>query len=438
VLLFAVTVTTVAGIAASLAPALRLSRPDFATLLGAGARASDDGARSRLRSGLVVGEIALALVLLVASGLLLRSFGRLLTNELGFDPSGRVSLQLFLWDRNPTAAARAARVAELGERFAALPGVASVGVVSALPFHPHAIDIEAAVRVEGRPAVGAEPPASAFVTVASPGYFPALDIPLVAGRLLDARDRAGGPPVALVNRALARRLFPAADPLRHRLVLGDEGGIGTCEIVGVVGDVRSTGLDAEPQPEVFLAYDQSRTGSVTFVLAGSGDPAATLAGAQQIVWQLDPEQTIYHVATLEDLVATTLAERRFHLLLFATFSALALLLAGLGTFGLVSFSTRQRTHEFGIRLALGAAPGDVVAAALRQGIGLGLPGVILGTFAGLLASRALAPLLYGVTPTDPATFLPVAGLMLLVALVGAWLPGRRVSRLHPASALRTG
>jgi predicted permease len=436
VLAFAVALTAAAGVLAGLAPALRLSRPDFGALLTAGARAGEDRGRVRLRGGLVVAEIALALVLLVASGLLLRSFGRLLTNDLGFDPEGRVALQLFLWDHNPTDAARAQRVGELVERFAALPGVEDVGVVSALPFHPHAIDVEADVRVEGRREADTAASASAFATVATPGYFPAMDIPLLDGRLLAAADRAGGPRVAVINRTLARRLFPAGDPLGERLVVGNDGGLGTWEVVGVVGDVRSKGLDSEPRPELFVPFDQSRTGSVTFVIEADTDDAATLARAQQIVWQVDPDQTVYHSATLEELVATTLAERRFHLALFTAFSTMALLLAALGIFGLVSFSTRQRTREFGIRLALGAAPGNVVRAALRQGVGLGLPGVALGTLGALLASRSLTPLLYGVTPTDPGTFLPVAGLMLAVALAGAWLPGRRVSRLHPAAALR--
>jgi predicted permease len=424
------------GLAAGLAPALRLTRPHLAAALHAGGRASEDPQRARVRQGLVVAEIALALVLLVTAGLLMRSFTRLVGNELGFVTEGRLALQVFLWDRNPTEAARAARVDEISARLAALPGVEAVGVVSALPFHPGSIDIETEVRAEGRPERPGEGADTAFATVASPGYFRAVGIPLVSGRGFGDADRDGAPPVALVNRTLARRMFGGADPHGERLIVGQDGRMGTWEIVGVVGDVRSKGFDSEPRPEVYVPFAQSRTGSLTFVVAAAGDAVPLLPLAQQVVWDVDPEQTIYDAAILDDYVADTVAERRFLLLLVAGFSAVALLLAAVGTFALISYSVAQRSHEMAIRRALGAPPRALVVGVLVQAVRLGVPGVALGLLLAAAAAGALRPLLYRVAPSDPLTLVPLAVLMLGVTLLGAWLPARHAAATDPAAALR--
>lgn len=436
VLAVGLALTLATGLVAGLAPALRLARPPLAAALHAGGRASEDPRRARVRQALVVAEIALALVLLVTSGLLMRSFERLLDNDLGFAHEGRLALQLFLWDRNPTAAARAARVDEISSRLAALPGVEEVGVVSALPFHPSAIDIETEVRVEGRPRRPGEGAPTAFATVASPGYFRALGIPLLSGRGFGVADRDGAPSVALVNRTLARRMFGGGDPRGERLAVGEEGRLGTVEIVGVVGDVRSKGFDSEPRPELYVPYAQARTGHVTFVVAAAGEAAPLLPLAQQAVWDVDPQQTISASATLADYVAGTIAERRFLLLLVASFSAVALLLAAVGTFALVSYSVAQRGHEMAIRRALGAPPRTLVASVLGQAARLGLPGVAVGLLLAATAGGALRPLLYQVAPSDPGTLVPVAALMLAVTLLGAWLPARRAAAADPATALR--
>lgn len=436
VLAVALALTVASGLVAGLAPALRLTRPDLGAVLHAGARASEDPRRARIRHGLVVAEIALALVLLVTSGLLMRSFARLVGNDLGFATEGRLALQLFLWDRNPTAAARATRVAEIGERLAALPAVEHVGVVSALPLHPSSIDVETAVRVEGRPERPGDGRPTAFATTASAGYFRALGIPLLSGRGFTGADRDGAPPVALVNRTLARRMFAGADPRGERLALGENGRMGTWEVVGVVGDVRSNGFDSAPRPEVYVPFAQTRTGSVTFVVAAGGDATTLLPLARQAVWDVDPQQTIHEAATLDDYVAGTVAERRFLLLLVASFSAVALMLAAVGTFALVSYSVAQRSHELAIRRALGAPPRTLVVSVLAQAARLGLPGVALGLLLAVAAAGALRPLLYEVAPSDPATLLPLAALMLAVTLLGAWLPARQAAAADPAAALR--
>lgn len=418
-------------------PALRLSRPDLEASLRGGGRSSGGArGRSRLRSGLVVGQIGLALVLLVGAGLLMRSFVHLMENDLGFVPEDRVAMQLFIWDNNPTAPERVQRVEEISERLRATPGVREVGAVTALPFHPTQITARSVFRRQGEPAPRPGEEERVFVTAVSPEYFRAMEIPLRSGRAFTSLDRVDAVPVATVNETLARRLFPGETPVGQRIVLGPETAPLEREIVGVVGDVRPTALDSEPRSELYVPHAQSGGGGITFVIQAGSAPAALVPQLVQQVFEVDPRQSIGQVSTLEELVASTLVERRFHLALLGGFSVIALLLAAVGIYGLISYTTGQRMREIGIRMALGARPKDILALVLAQGTRLGLSGVALGVLGALLLTRLMSHMLYGVRPTDPVTFGQVAGLMLLIALLGAILPARRAAAADPNEALR--
>lgn len=433
VMLFATAITGVSALLFGLAPALRFSRPELTGALRSGGRSLGAG-RWRLRSGLVVTEIALALVLLVGAGLLVRSFVELLEVRLGFATAERAALQVFLWDLNPSLEERLQRAREIEESLEGTPGVEGVALVSALPFHPHQIDAQDAMVIEGRELEDRDP--RVFTTVASPDYFRVMEIPLRRGRAFTPRDRGDSPLVAIINETLARRFFPDEDPIGRRITVGVMGPPLTRQIVGVVADVRPYTLDGDPRPEVFVPHAQSGTGSVTFVAKVAGDPESSLPALRRSVWQVDPDQAIYHASTLADLISETLVERRFNLLLIAAFSLAALVLAAVGIYGLISFSTSLRTREIGVRLALGARRGDVVSMIVRQGLQLSLPGLLLGLVGALALTRFLGHMLYGVEPTDPLVFAQVAVLMLVVAVLAAYVPARRAAALDPVSTLR--
>jgi putative ABC transport system permease protein len=289
--------------------------------------------------------------------------------------------------------------------------------------------------VRGRPA-SPDGEARVFTTAASPEYFGVMGIPLVRGRAFAAADREGSARVALVNETLAKRFFPGEDPVGRRVTVGVMGPPAERLVVGVVADVRPTALDSDPRPELFVPFAQSGLGSLTFVVRARGDAAALLPALRGRIWEVDPLQPIYHAGTVRAMVAGTLAERRFHLLLLGAFSAAALALAAVGIYGLVAFATSQRTREFGIRMALGARSRDIVLGVVRQGFFLGAWGVALGLAGSLLLTRFLAGLLYRVSPTDPAVLAQIALLLLGVAALGAYLPARRAAEVDPAAALR--
>lgn len=437
ILVFALAVTLGAAFLFGLAPALRLSRPSLVGTL-AGARSASGGAdRGALRRSLIAAEVALALVLLAGAGLLGRSFLSLLSNDLGFEPEAKAAVQMFIWDRNPTAADRIVRAAALEERLGRVPGVEDVALTTALPFHPHQITAGSRFMVEGQPPVeGAEP--RAFTTVVTPGYHRLMGIPLIRGRWFTDDDRAGGATVALINQTTARRFFPDQDPIGKRVLFGVMGPPMMREIVGVVGDVRPLGMDSEPRAEVFVPYVQSGAGSITFVARTTNDPATMLPALSAAVWDVDPEQTVYHASPVTALIAETLAARRFNLTLIAAFAVIAAMLSAVGVHGLITFTTARRRREIGVRLALGAERRDVLGLIVRQGIAVTVPGIMAGLLGAFLLTRFLAGMLYRVKPLDPMTFVGVAVVMLAVAVTAAYLPARKASRVDPVRALREG
>jgi predicted permease len=374
-------------------------------------------------------------VLLIGAGLLARSMAKLLDNNLGFAHDGRATVQLFIWDNVPTAQQRIVRVAELIDRFEALPGVRRAAAVSSLPFHPHAITARSTVVVEGAPVAPGEEP-NILATVATSGYFEVMQIPLVSGRYFDDSDRPGTTPVVVINEAFARRHFRGSDPLGRRVKLGVMAAPVLREIIGVVGDVRPSAFDSEPEPEFFIPHAQSGTGSMTFVVHTAGDPDALRGQLRDVVWSIDPAQSIYHSATVADLVGATLAQRRFHLSLAALFAALALALVVLGMYGVISLWARQRNHEFGVRMALGARTDDITRLVLAQGFRFALPGVAAGLLIALLLTRGIEHMLYGVQPTDARTLVQVSVLLLVVVAAAAYVPARAAAARDPLRSIR--
>ena len=433
---FAAGLVLTTAAAFGLAPARRMLRRDVAGLLRA-QRAGASGAQ-RLRRLLVAAEVALALVLLAGAGLLLQSFARLVNVDLGFAPGNTAVLQVFAWDRQTDAASRANFFRRTLENVRAVPGVAAAGAVSSFPLGLADVTIETPFTVQGRPAPppGEEP--AAAVSQVTPGYFEALRVPLRAGRRFEDRDDAERPRVAVINETLARRHWPETDPLRQRLVVGVSGAAFEAEIVGVVGATRPGGFDSGRRPEIFVPHAQGgASGSMTYVVRTAGDPAASLPAIRGAVWAVDPLQSFYSAATVEQLLSDTLAARRFTTGLLALFALAALTLAGLGVYGVIAVATAGRTREFGLRLALGARPGAVVGMVVRDALGLAAAGVALGALAALWTSRLLASLLFEVTPADPLTLAAVSLLLLAAAASAAWLPARRAGRVSPLAALRT-
>lgn len=434
VLGFALALTGLTAVAFGLVPALRLSSPGGRDSLREGG--SSPGVRHRrLHGGLVVAQMALALTLLVGSGLLLRSFVGLLRTDPGFEPEGVLALQVFAWDGRPTDEERVLFFDRTLERIRGLPDVVAAGALSAAPFLEADMANRTSLRVRGRaePAPGEEP--VAYVSHATPGALTAASVPLVAGRPFTDLDRAGTPAVALVNETLARRVWPGEDPIGDRILLGDEEPF-EAEIVGVVGAIRHTGLDVEPRPEVFLPQAQTGYASMTYLVRVRGRPGPLMEAVQREIWEVDPNQTFYQTATLEGLVRESVAGRRFSLLLLTTFAAIALVMAAVGLYGVVRFSVSRRMRELGIRLALGADRRRLVRLVVAEAMRPALLGAGLGVAASLAASGLLRSLLYGVAPRDGLTLLAASALLLATALAAAWLPARRAARLDPARVLR--
>ena len=396
----------------------------------------------RLRRLLVAAEVALALVLLVGAGLLLQSFVRLVTVDLGFAPDNTVALQVFL-DERIDAGARVRFIRETLDRIRALPGVDAAGAVSSFPLGRADLTIVEPLTLHDRPPPPPGEELSAAVSLATPSYIDALQIPLRHGRWFEERDDVAGPQVVVVNETRARRHWQETDALARRLTVEVSGPAFEAEIVGVVGAVRPRGFDSLPRPEVFVPHAQGAAGGatydggLTYVVRTAGDPAAGVAAIQEVVWAANPLQTFYTVATVDQLLSDTLAARRFTTTLLSLFGLAALALAGVGIYGVIAVATGQRTREMGLRLAMGAQPRDVVRMVVGGAVGLASAGVAAGLLATLVASRALVPLLFEVSPTDPATLAGVSVLLLSVAATAACVPARRAARLDPLAALRT-
>jgi len=435
VLAFAMLLAALTGIAFGVLPSLQLTRGNLQTFLKEGARGALGGTGAgKLRTALVVSQVALAMVLMVGAGLLMRSFFSLLGVDRGFTHNA-VALELYVWDRYTTPEARTQYFRDVSEKLRTLPGVTAAGAVSSAPFltSNHAPSI--AAQVEGRPPLPADQAPTVYSILATPEYFRAMGIPLIAGREFTEADDARGPRIAIINTTMARRLWGQEDPLGRKFNVTFRQGTFAFEVVGIVGDVRHR-LDRAPRPEFYRPHAQSPIGSMSIVVGTASDPTPMLAAIKQRVWEVNPTQPFYNEATVQQLVNGTLEERRFQLVLLGGFSALALVLAAVGIYGVISFLTAQRTHEIGVRVALGAQRGDILGMVFRHGLKLAGAGVALGIVAALGATRLLSAVLFGVDAADPLTYAGISVALLAAGLLACWVPARRATRVDPLTALR--
>ncbi len=434
---FTFAIALVTGLVFGLAPALQTTRPDLNASLKDGAPGAEDGLnRHRLRGGLVVAETALALVLLVSAGLLMRSFVRLRGVEPGFQPDGVLTLQLNLNEgKFPTREQSANFVKQMVEQLGALPGVQSVAATDHLPLTHYTLMSD--ITIEGRPKApfGKDPPVS--VASVTPEYFHTLGIALKEGRLLTEQDAPAAASV-LVNQSLARHFFGTESAVGKRILDFENRGRSPewVTIIGVVADTHQDRLEEAATPEVYRLGAGSGAGLISVALRVPGNPMSYANAVRAQMQSLDKDQPVYNLMTMRERLDTTLAPRRTNLLLLGSFAALALTLAAVGIYGVMSFIVARRSREIGVRMALGAQSGDVLHLVLRQGMTLILWGVGLGLMGSLALTRYLSSLLYEVNTTDPITFFSVALVLATVALLACFVPARRAARVDPMEALR--
>ncbi|OLE82701.1 MAG: hypothetical protein AUF76_08515 [Acidobacteria bacterium 13_1_20CM_2_65_9] len=441
-------VSMLTGVLFGLVPALHASRHDVHETLKDGTRtAGDRGARGRVRHALVVSEVALSLILLIAAGLLINSFARVQDVHPGFNPDHVLTARLALPPSTYTTLEQGhGFVADLFARLAEAHGVVAAAAINAVPFSGRGGD--RSFFVEGRPVAPGEPSPDEQVRFATAGYFTAMQIPIVRGREFTERDVDTAVHVAVVNDAFARKYWPAPSsvegpnesPLGKRVQFQQET-TNRYEIVGVVGNVKHRALDVTEKPELYVPifqplFEGFRMPPMDLVVRTASDPVLFAPALREIVTALDRDQPISDVRTLEQRIGQSLASRRFNMLLLGLFAALALVLAAVGIYGVVAYTVTERTHEIGVRLALGAQPRDVLAMLVGQGMTLAAAGAAIGIVIAVALTRVMAGLLFGISPTDPATFGVITGVLALVALVACYLPARRATGVNPVTALR--
>lgn len=423
-----------------IAPALKFSRPNLQRTLKETGSTVAGSASHRLRSALVVTEIALAVVLLIGAGLLVRSFVTLINLDPGFAIDRVASLQVFIWDRYSKPEQRIAFVDETLKRIEQMPDVEAVGITTALPILESSAMTSIPVTIDGRPPVPAGQEPVAQNTIATAGYFNAIGARLVRGRLFNQFDTNNSLRVAIINETMAQRYWPNEDPVGRKFSLRSGGrsqpGPLTLEIAGVVSDLRQDGLEKIPRPEFFRPHSQAPSGSLIYVVRTRNDAAALIPALRESIWKTSPDQPFYSVTTMDRLVSDSLKARRFNLALLGAFAGLALILALTGVYGVMSFVTRQRTHEIGVRVALGAKTRDIAALVLKHGFKLAIMGTVIGAIAAFALTRLMSALLFGVTATDPATFGMVVVLLPAIALLACYVPARRAMKIDPLVALR--
>jgi len=437
VLVFTSCVSLLSGLLFGVAPALQVSRTNLNESLKEGGRsATETRGRKRLRGLLVVSQTALALVLLAGAGLMIKSFVRLQQVNPGFNPEGVLTAQI---SPPPTrygeARKKVAFHRELLERLRGLPGVQSAGTSSDVP--PQNVWDVDVFEVEGRPVPPDQNRPLAERILLSTDYFRTMGIPLLNGRDFERSDDADAPTIAIINQTLAQRYFPGGGAVGGRIHFGAFGSeVPWITIVGVVGDVKNNGLDAEGSLTIYEPYEQNPGASIALFLRSSSGPEMLTAGVRDAVQAIDKQLPISNIKTGDQLLYDAVGQPRFHTTLIALFAGLALLLAAVGIYGVISYSVAQRTHEIGVRLAVGARPRDVLVLVIRQGMMLTLAGTAIGIGAAFGLTRLLTSLLFHVSATDPLTFVGVATLLAAVALLACWIPARRATKVDPMVALR--
>jgi len=445
VLAFILGLSLLTGILFGLAPAIRIVRSHLSESLKEGSRGSTGPRRNQfIRSALIVSEVALSLMLLISAGLLIRSFVRLMSEDLGFDPSNLLTMQLWLPDTSYTAPARVTNFYdEVLARTRTIPGVKAVSAINFLPFGGWLdfCDFEIAGRVT--------PPSGQQFTsryrVIDVQYLSTMGIPIKQGRDLSAIDGPDGAGVVLINEALLQRYWPNENPVGKQIrvhfptvktpsqPLARESWL---TIIGIVGDIREWDIGFEKSPALYLPYTQNPSRLMSLVVRANGDPGQLTAAVRHVVEGIDPNQPVTMVHTMDDLVAQAVSQRRFSMLLLAVFAGVAVLLAAVGIYGVMAYAVTQRNHEIGIRMALGAEPRDVLRMVVGDGMRLAGVGLLTGLIASFIAMRYLQSQLYGVRPTDPVTFVCVALALAAVAWMACYIPARRATKVDPLVALR--
>ena len=444
VLLFTLGLALATGLLFGLAPALRTSRTDTQQVLREGGRSgAADRSGASLRRGLVIVEIALALALLAGAGLLVRSFARLAGVDPGFRPDHLLTFRLSLPEaKYKTPESQAAFFDEVLGRLAAASGVRAVGATSVLPFGGSWST--GGLNVEGYQPPPNQPGAWGDIRIVTPGFFQALGVPLLKGLPFTAENGPEAVPVAVVDEEFVRRYWPRTDPLGKRVAFPANPGQPTrwMQVIGVVGHTKHEGLDADARIQLYLPYRQAAKAvgrgvpAMSFAVRTGGDALGAANSVRAIVHAVDRDLPVYALDSMENLLASSVAQRRFSMILLGVFSGLALLLASIGIYGVMSYSVAQRGHELGVRMALGAAKPAVVGLVLRQGMTLALCGLAIGLAGAFALTRLLASQLFSVRATDPPTFVLVTALLAVVALLANLLPALRATRVDPVVALR--
>ncbi|HEY0321330.1 MAG TPA: ABC transporter permease [Pyrinomonadaceae bacterium] len=442
VLWFTLAMSLLTGVVFGLAPAIQASNPNLHETLKDAARGASAGLhRNRMRSLLVISEFSLALMLLISAALLIRSFWQLQTVDPGFGSENILTARLWLPQPNQPETGpyfkherRAQLYRQVIERVAALPGVQSVGGVSQLPLD--GVQPTNSFTIEGKSSDPTEVRAAQSM-LASPGYFNTLGIPLIKGRLFTEQDDEKAQPVAVVNQTLAQRFFPGEDPVGKRIQMrSTRTQAPWVTIIGIVHDVKTEGLDVETKPQVYQTVLQASNLSLALVIRTSSDPGALSEVVRREVRAVDSDLPVFGVRTMEQVMAKTVSQRRFAMVLLGVFASIALALSATGLYGVLAYSVSQRTREIGIRMALGASPGDVLRMVIAQGLILTFAGVAVGLAGAFVVTRFLSSLLFGVSPRDPVTFACITLLLSVVALLACYVPARRATKVDPMIALR--
>lgn len=438
-LFFTAALTLLTSLIFGLLPAWQASRPNLNDVIkDAGRGSTEGGQRQLVRNTLVVLEVASALVLLVGAGLLIKSFWQLQKVDPGFQTDNALTLKVSLPKRKyPQAPQQVAFFRQLLEKVRALPGVQWAGATSLVPISPD--DFVLSFEAEDQPPT---PPGvisqSANYASVSADYFKAMGIPLLRGRLINERDTADAPHVAVINETLSQKIFPGQNPIGKRITFNDRAkNPDWYEIVGVVGDVKHYGLDQATTMQIYEPFTQQTFASMSLVVSTANDPTALTTAIRNEVLSLDKEQPVANVVTLNELLASSVAQRQFSLLLLGVFAMIALLLAAVGIYGVLSYAVTQRTNEIGIRMALGAGERAILQLVVGQGLRLTLLGVTTGLVAAYALTRLMSTLLFEVSATDPLTFAVIAVLLVFIALLACWIPARRATKVDPLVALHS-
>lgn len=438
VLAFTAAIAVLTSVAFGLVPALRASSTNLTKFMKEGRGTTASNAHQRLRGALVIAETALGLMLLVVAGLLLRSFHRILSVDPGMNPQNVLTLTFDLPEKKYSEQQQVQFYTQLLPRLQALPGVASAAGVLPLPLSNN--DITISFQIEGRPVPRSDEP-SAEIKIATPNYFHTMNIPVLSGRDFSERDDLTSTGVVIVNQAFAQKYFPNENPLGKRFTPGasNHGKPQPREIIGVVGNVKSQRLDAQDLPEYYVPLSQLNFGAMTVCLRTSVEPHSITSGVRSVVASMDPDLPLYDIKTMGEYLSTTLAAPRFQTMLLEAFAGLALLLTGIGLYGVISYAVTQRTHEIGVRITLGASRASVVRMVLKSGLQLTGIGIAIGVVFSLIAARfatAFSSLLFGIKATDTATFVAVVLMVGVVSLLACYIPAYRAAKVDPMIALR--